>query len=73
MKYKKVQNFIDGKFAGACTTKYLNVISPIDGAMLSSVPLSSVKDLNDAVSMLKSATPPFAGQAAQKSNSNNTA
>jgi malonate-semialdehyde dehydrogenase (acetylating)/methylmalonate-semialdehyde dehydrogenase len=49
MKYEPVKNFIDGRFQNSASQKYLEIISPIDGNKLSEVPLSSAKDLDDAV------------------------
>ncbi|MEO6220398.1 MAG: aldehyde dehydrogenase family protein, partial [Ginsengibacter sp.] len=49
MKYAPVKNFINGKFVASSTTRYLDVISPLDGNKLSEVPMSASKDLDDAV------------------------
>lgn len=49
MKYQPIQNFINGSFTNASTNKTLDVISPLDGNHLSTVPMSSAKDLDDAV------------------------
>ena len=57
MKYAPIQNFINGGFANASTSKTLDVISPIDGNHLSTVPMSSAKDLDDAVKAAKAAFP----------------
>ena len=57
MKYSPVQNFINGKFVDAATQKSLEVISPLDGNLLSKVPMSSAKDLDDAVKAAKAAFP----------------
>lgn len=57
MKYTPVQNFINGKFVDATGTKKLAVISPVDGSHLSDVPLSSSKDLDEAVNAAKAAFP----------------
>ena len=57
MKYAPIQNFINGSFVNASTTKTLDVISPIDGNRLSTVPMSSSKDLDDAVKAAKAAFP----------------
>lgn len=57
MKYAPIQNFINGSFVNASTTKTLDVISPIDGNHLSTVPMSSSKDLDDAVKAAKAAFP----------------
>ncbi len=57
MKYAPIQNFINGSFVNASTSKTLDVISPIDGNHLSTVPMSSSKDLDDAVKAAKAAFP----------------
>ncbi len=57
MKYTPIQNFINGSFVNASTLKTLDVISPIDGNYLSTVPMSSSKDLDDAVKAAKAAFP----------------
>ncbi len=57
MKYSPIQNFINGSFVNASTTKTLDVISPIDGNHLSTVPMSSSKDLDEAVKAAKAAFP----------------
>ncbi len=49
MKYAPVQNFINGKFTVSVSDRSLDVISPLDGKLLSKVPLSSSKDLDAAV------------------------
>lgn len=57
MKYQPIQNFINGSFTNASTNKTLDVISPLDGNHLSTVPMSSAKDLDDAVQAAKKAFP----------------
>ena len=57
MKYQPIQNFINGNFVNASTDKTLNVISPLDGNHLSTVPMSNAKDLDDAVQAAKKAFP----------------
>src|SRR6476620_10324726 len=57
MKYSAIQNYINGRFVPATTTQTLNVISPLDGSFLSTVPLSSAKDLDDAVKAAQAAFP----------------
>ena len=57
MKYKETQNYINGKLVSAQTDKYLDVISPVDGNLLSTVPLSTSADLNQAVAAAKAAFP----------------
>lgn len=53
MKYTPVQNYINGQFVDASTDQTLPVISPLDGALLSAVPLSAPKDLDAAVRAAK--------------------
>jgi malonate-semialdehyde dehydrogenase (acetylating) / methylmalonate-semialdehyde dehydrogenase len=55
MKYAPVQNFIGGKFISASSADSLQVQSPIDGSMLSTVPLSAQQDLDEAVATAKNA------------------
>jgi malonate-semialdehyde dehydrogenase (acetylating) / methylmalonate-semialdehyde dehydrogenase len=55
MKYTPIQNFINGKFVSAQTGRKFNVVSPVDGNLLSTVPMSTHKDLDDAVKAAKSA------------------
>ncbi len=55
MKYPLVTNFIDGKFINSPASKTLEIISPIDGTLLSKVCLSSPPLLDDAVASAKKA------------------
>ncbi len=57
MKYPAVQNYINGKFVDASSLRTLDVVSPIDGNLLSKVPMSTAKDLDDAVKAAKAAFP----------------
>jgi len=57
MKYSPVQNYINGKFVDASTARSLDVISPIDGNLLSKVPMSTANDLDAAVTAAKAAFP----------------
>jgi malonate-semialdehyde dehydrogenase (acetylating) / methylmalonate-semialdehyde dehydrogenase len=57
MKYPLVQNYINGKFTDASSLRTLDVISPIDGNLLSKVPISTAKDLDEAVKAARSAFP----------------
>ncbi len=57
MKYPKVQNYINGIFVDAGTDHSLPVISPVDGNLLSEVPMSTAKDLDTAVKAAKKAFP----------------
>ncbi|QQS41239.1 MAG: CoA-acylating methylmalonate-semialdehyde dehydrogenase [Acidobacteriota bacterium] len=53
MKYDKVRNFINGEFLESESRDALEVTSPIDGNLLSEVPLSTVSELNRAVASAK--------------------
>ena len=57
MKYSPIQNYIDGRFVNASTAKSMDVISPLDGNHLSTVPLSTSQDLDDAVKAAQAAFP----------------
>jgi malonate-semialdehyde dehydrogenase (acetylating)/methylmalonate-semialdehyde dehydrogenase len=57
MKYDPILNYINGKFVKPHSTRTLDVVSPIDGAPLSKVPMSSSLDLDDAVTAAKAAFP----------------
>ena len=55
MKYPPVQNYINGEFVNADSQRKFDVISPIDGSHLSTVPMSTAKDLDAAVASAKAA------------------
>ena len=57
MKYSPVQNYISGKFVDSTSARSLDVISPLDGNLLSKVPMSTAKDLDNAVKAAKAAFP----------------
>ncbi|MBN8826559.1 MULTISPECIES: CoA-acylating methylmalonate-semialdehyde dehydrogenase [unclassified Spirosoma] len=57
MKYKPVQNYINGTFVDAASDQTLDVISPVDGTHLSTVPLSTATDLDRAVQAAQAAFP----------------
>jgi malonate-semialdehyde dehydrogenase (acetylating)/methylmalonate-semialdehyde dehydrogenase len=57
MKYSSVQNFINGQFVNASSSRILPVISPVDGNPLSSVPMSTAKDVDEAVKAARAAFP----------------
>jgi malonate-semialdehyde dehydrogenase (acetylating) / methylmalonate-semialdehyde dehydrogenase len=57
MKYPSIQNFINGQFTAPHTERFLEVISPLDGSLLSQVPMSNASELNFAVAAAKSAFP----------------
>ncbi len=49
MKYPEIKNYIAGQFVASSSNRTLDVISPLDGNLLSTVPLSNNDDLNAAV------------------------
>jgi malonate-semialdehyde dehydrogenase (acetylating) / methylmalonate-semialdehyde dehydrogenase len=62
MKYPAIQNYINGQFVDASSPdsyqeRSLDVISPLDGSLLSKVPMSTARDLDDAVKAGKAAFP----------------
>lgn len=57
MKYEVVKNYYDGKFVESSSTESLEVTSPIDGNLLSKVPMSTIDELNAAVQSAKNAFP----------------
>ncbi len=57
MKYPAIQNYIGGGFVAPQTGKTMDVVSPVDGTFLSTVPMSTVKDLDDAVKAASAAFP----------------
>lgn len=57
MKYQPVQNFINGVFVNASSQNKIEIISPINGDLLSTVPMSVSTDLDTAVAAAKKAFP----------------
>ena len=55
MKYSPLQNFINGNFVAASSTRTLEVNSPIDGTLLTEVPMSTNDDLKAAVESARAA------------------
>ncbi len=49
MKYSRVKNFYNGEFVDSSSTNDMDVTSPIDGNLLSQVPMSTLDELNAAV------------------------
>ncbi len=49
MKYAEIKNYVGGKFVASKANKHIDVISPLDGSLLSKVPVSTKEDLNEAV------------------------
>ena len=57
MKYEVEKNFINGEFKDASSQKFLDIVSPLDGNLLSKVCLSNARDLDEAVASAKKAFP----------------
>ncbi len=55
MKYSKVKNYYNGEFVESGSKESLDVVSPIDGNLLSKVPMSTADELNKAVESAKNA------------------
>ena len=55
MKYPAVRNFINGQFIHIDNRDKLQIISPIDGTLISEVPMSISDDLDQAVNSAKAA------------------
>ena len=60
MKYQEVKNYINGQFV-TCTNKRLDIDSPLTGIVISSVPLSTYLDVDEAVKAAKNAFPAWSG------------
>jgi len=57
MKYPAIQNYINGQFVNSEKDRKMDVVSPVDGTALSTVPMSTSKDLDAAVKAAKAAFP----------------
>ena len=57
MKYQPIQNYINGHFVNSSGSRKMEVISPVDGNLLSTVPMSNSQDLDAAVEAAKKAFP----------------
>lgn len=55
MKYEVVKNYYNGAFHESESLEWLDVVSPIDGNLLSEVPMSTTDELNAAVASAKNA------------------
>lgn len=60
MKYQRVRNFYYGEFVDSESKQTDEVVSPLDGSQLSSVPMSTKNELNAAVDSAKQAAPAWA-------------
>lgn len=55
MKYPEVRNYINGEFVPSLANRTLDVISPLEGTILSKVHLSGPRELDDAVAKAQQA------------------
>ena len=55
MKYAELGNYIGGKMKSASSHRWLDVVSPTDGSLLSRVPMSTADDLDAAVEAAQAA------------------
>lgn len=55
MKYSSFQNYINGSLVDSSSGRKLDVISPVDGNFLSTVPMSNASDLDHAVKAARTA------------------
>ena len=55
MKYERVKNYYNGAFVDSVSNSDLDVVSPLDGNLLSIVPMSTTDELNAAVASAKKA------------------
>ncbi len=61
LSYPEVKNFINGNFV-ASDAKQMNVFSPLNGASISKVPLSGMKEVDQAVQVAKEAFKAWSNQ-----------
>ncbi len=61
-RLSKVKNFINGDFIETTEPKEIDVINPSEGKVISTVPMSSIKELDVAVKAAKAAYPNWAKQ-----------
>ena len=57
LKYPAIQNYVAGKPANDSGTATMDVFSPLNGALISTVPLSGMAALDAAVQEAKAAYP----------------
>lgn len=61
MKYPALKNYIDGKYVAGSGTE-LEVYSPLDGSLISTVPISKSEDVNQAVIAAQRAFPSWSAK-----------
>lgn len=65
MKYPEVHNFINGRLINTGKSR-IDVLSPLDGSTISTVPLCDHAELNEAVNAAKNAFPAWSGLTSKK-------
>lgn len=55
MRYQRVKNYYNGDFVDSVSADDLDVVSPVDGNLLSAVPMSTVDELDKAVQSARGA------------------
>jgi malonate-semialdehyde dehydrogenase (acetylating) / methylmalonate-semialdehyde dehydrogenase len=55
MKYSPLKNYINGQFVPSLSSRTMEVVSPLDGAVLTEVPMSTNEDLSNAVEAARAA------------------
>ena len=60
MKYQEVKNYINGQFV-SCDNIRIDIDSPLTGTVISTVPLSTYSDVDNAVEAAKNAFPAWSG------------
>ncbi|QNH64165.1 CoA-acylating methylmalonate-semialdehyde dehydrogenase [Hymenobacter sediminicola] len=61
MKYPALRNYVAGQFVDEVPASTLEVFSPLNGEVISAVPLSGAASLNQAVAAAKAAFPAWSG------------
>ena len=61
MKYPSLKNYIDGKFVDS-GDKSIDVISPLDGTIISTVPISGAEAIDNAVTAAQKAFPSWSAK-----------
>ncbi len=64
MKFGQINNYIGGSFVESGSSR-IDIMSPLDGTRIGTVPMSGVFDLNEAVSAARRALPEWAGMTAR--------
>jgi malonate-semialdehyde dehydrogenase (acetylating)/methylmalonate-semialdehyde dehydrogenase len=55
MKYGRIKNFINGRFINIESEQTIDIVSPVDGALLAELPCSATADLDEVVAAARAA------------------